>query len=126
MKKTPGERLLLDTNILIDYFNGERRAQELMEGRPCLTSRVVWMELLVGVSGSDEESTVREFLNSLVIEEISAAIAEEAVALRIARRLRLPDAILLGTARVCGCPLVTRNTKDFKASWPEVFVPYRL
>jgi predicted nucleic acid-binding protein len=41
-------------------------------------------------------------------------------------RLRLPDAIILATAQVEGCNLLTRNTRDFSPSWPEIRVPYSI
>jgi predicted nucleic acid-binding protein len=56
--------------------------------------------------------------------ELNEAIAEEAVQVRNSKRLKLPDAIILATARVHGCQLVTRNSKDFDSSWPEVHAPY--
>lgn len=53
------------------------------------------------------------------------AVAQEAVRLRRAGRLRLPDAIIYATARVHGRTLVTRNTRDFPEGEPGVDVPYR-
>lgn len=123
--KLPPGPLVLDTNILIDFLSGDERAAAILEG-DCIISRIVWMELLVGVHGTRDEKPVRAFLNTFRLEEITADIAEEAIALRAARKLRLPDAILLATARLSGYPLVTRNTKDFKAAWPEVMIPYRV
>lgn len=38
---------------------------------------------------------------------------------------KLPDAIILATAQVHRCELVTRNTKDF-ADIPGVITPYHL
>jgi hypothetical protein len=34
--------------------------------------------------------------------------------------------MIYATARDRGCMLVTRNTKDFDADWPDVRVPYRV
>ncbi len=51
-------------------------------------------------------------------------VAREAVALRKASRLKLPDALILATARVHGLLLVTRNHRDFSPSEPDVRVPY--
>lgn len=119
------QAVLLDTNILIDYLNGRKPARVCIEGNTCLISRITWMEVLAG-GDPDEEERLREFLGSFEIVELSADTADEAVLIRRTHRLRLPDAIILATARVCQCRLLTRNTKDFKASWPEVVVPYRI
>lgn len=52
------------------------------------------------------------------------AVARAAVLLRRAHRLRLPDALIWATARVNHCLLVTRNSRDFPVSEPEVRIPY--
>jgi hypothetical protein len=57
---------------------------------------------------------------------ISGEIAELTVNIRRSRRLKLPDAIILATARHLGCVLLTRNTKDFDPADPAVLVPYTL
>ena len=55
---------------------------------------------------------------------LDLAVAESAVQLRRAHRLRLPDAIIWATAQVNDAVLVTRNTKDFNADWDGVRIPY--
>lgn len=119
-------KALFDTNILIDYLNGFVQAEaELNRYRTRLISRITWMEVLAGVETAHEEET-RRFLRIFRIEEITPAIATTAVALRREHRLRLPDAIILATARESGCLLVTRNVKDFHKDWPDIREPYRL
>jgi predicted nucleic acid-binding protein len=53
-------------------------------------------------------------------------VAEESVTLRRTTRLKLPDAIILATARVHGLTLSTRNTKDFSPTDPTIRIPYEL
>jgi hypothetical protein len=55
---------------------------------------------------------------------LSAEIASEAVEIRKASRLRLPDAIVWATARTNGCLLVTRNARDFSPKEPGIRIPY--
>lgn len=57
---------------------------------------------------------------------LDLAVAERAVQLRRAYRLRLPDAIIWATAQVHEAVLVTRNTKDFHADWEGIRIPYHL
>ena len=120
-------KALVDTNILVDYLQGSDQARsELARYRKPLISRITWMEVLVGVApGTEEEAVVRSFLNGFGVVELSETVAAAAVRLRRELRLRLPDAIILASARQEECILVTRNTKDFSADWPEVRVPYR-
>lgn len=118
---------VFDTNLLIDYLNGVAAARDLLDDyeEPAI-SRVTWMEVLAGVVDTPERHKVRSFLAMFRLCEIDGPIAEEAILLRAQRRLRLPDAIILATARVNGCLLLTRNTKDFDPNWPEIREPYRL
>lgn len=120
-------RALFDTNVLVDYLNGHRQAADeisLYDER--LISRVSWMETLAGVPARENEGETRRFLECFIVLEITPSVAERTVAIRRDLGLRLPDAIILATAREAGALLVTRNTKDFSLSWPEVRVPYKL
>ncbi len=118
---------VFDTNLLIDYLNGIANAKGvLLEYEDPAISRVTWMEVLSGAVGTSQEYVVRAFLAGFRLLEIDGPVAEEAIRLRAQRRLRLPDAIILATARVNNCLLLTRNTRDFDPSWPEVREPYRL
>lgn len=125
---TKGNRTkgVFDTNILIDFLRGDNRARDVFANQICVISRIVWMEILIGVVGKKEEGMVRDFLSSFEVMELTPEIAESAVVLRAERNLRLPDAIILATAIALRCPLYTRNTKDFKTTWSEVRVPYRV
>jgi predicted nucleic acid-binding protein len=116
-----------DTNILIDFLNGVPEAREAMGpfSRRCI-SRITWMEVMAGVKDTGEEDTARRFLSQFDIVELTPEIAEAAVAIRRHHvpKLRLPDAIVLASARAEGCRLATRNTNDFPVDSPEIHVPY--
>lgn len=119
-------RAAFDTNILVDYLNGVGAAgTELDRFDERLISIVTWMEVMVG--GSDEEEpAVATFLRGFQVVPLDTDIAREAVRLRRAHRVRLPDAIIWATARTRQALLVTRNTKDFPAGDVGVRVPYRV
>lgn len=118
-------RAVLDSNILIDYLNGVAAAtEEIGRYHSPMISRISWMEVMTGALEKKSEPAVRAFLGSFSICEIDQATAEAAIRCRKQLRLRLPDAIILATARVQGALLVTRNTKDFDPAWPEVREPY--
>jgi predicted nucleic acid-binding protein len=119
-------RPLFDTNILIDSVRGVDAATELLERHADGTiSIMTWMEVRAGAPPTLEQPT-RTFLSRFTILQIDEAIAEEAVLLRRARRLKLPDAIIWASARMTGRTLVTRDIKDFPADDPGVQIPYRL
>jgi predicted nucleic acid-binding protein len=120
-------KAVIDTNILVDYLSGHPPARtELSRYRQPIVSLITWMEVLVGARETDEERILRDFLNRFEILPVDEPVAEEAVLLRRTHRIRLPDAIILATARVAGCLLVTRNTRDFPADEPGIRVPYQL
>lgn len=116
---------VFDTNILIDYLNGVDAARtEIERHSDRFISAVTWMEVLAGVRTDEEGDVVEMFLRDFKVIDITRRVSREAVALRQARKLRLPDAIIWATARTESALLVTRNTKDFPASDPGVRVPY--
>lgn len=119
-------RVVLDTNILVDYLNGvAAAAREIARGEDPAISIVSWMEVLVGCAGN-EEKAVREFLSRFELLPIDPRVADRAVEVRRARRIRLPDSIIWATALAHGLVLVTRNSRDFPAGDPSVRIPYRL
>lgn len=117
---------VFDTNIVIDALNGVPAANvEYKLYTRVLISRITWMEVLVGEKGDD--TSLRNFLQTkFEIIALDDAISESAVHIRRSCKIKLPDAIILATARVKQAKLVTRNTKDFDPSWPDVHVPYTL
>ena len=119
-------RALFDTNILVDYLNGVDAAKtELARYERPAISIISWIEVLAGTN-SDVEADTRNFLATFERIELGEAIADRAVALRRSAKMRVPDAIILATARVENLVLVTRNTKDFPADAPGIRVPYRI
>ena len=117
---------VFDTNIVIDALNGVPEAdEEYSRYDRVLISDVTWMEILSGADGDD--ALVRDFLDThFQIIPLDLAIADEALQLRREFRLRLPDAIIWGTARYNDTLLVTRNTKDFNPEWEGIHLPYTL
>jgi predicted nucleic acid-binding protein len=78
-----------------------------------------------GRPASAERGT-RAFLDSFVLVGLDAAVAERAVTLRRAHRLKLPDAVVWASAQVRSMLLVTRDTKGFPAGDPVVPMSYRI
>jgi predicted nucleic acid-binding protein len=118
--------LLLDTNILIDVLRGEAVALAwLEEQQQPHISVITWIEVLVGCR-EGETSRVHDWLESFPRLPLDDAIATETVVLRQQHGLKIPDAIILATARCGDCSLATRNVKDFPLALGGVVHPYRL
>ncbi|MGI8926997.1 MAG: PIN domain-containing protein [Tepidiformaceae bacterium] len=118
---------VLDSTILIDHLNGISAATAAIAAleAPAI-SVMTWIEVVAGLRDAVSERRGRQLLSTLPVIPLSEAVAEAAVVIRRARPLKLPDAVILATARHLGCPLVTRNTRDFPAEDPDVRVPYVL
>ncbi len=88
-------------------------------------SLVTWMELLVGARNERESAAIRAFAARFEVVPIGLAVAERAVDLRRTWRLKLPDALIWASAKELDALLVTRNTRNFPESEPDIRVPYR-
>lgn len=79
---------------------------------------------MVGVSDlPDELDAIHEFLANFEILQIDNDVAAEAVRIRKARAIKLPDSILLASANITKRIFVTRNTKDFSPG-VHLRIPY--
>lgn len=122
-----GQGLLLDTNVLIDLLRGEKLALDWLDhhGAGAAISMITWIEVMVGCRPS-ESATVRNWLEGFRRLDLDQAVAQETVICRQARGLKVPDAIILATARCHHLILVTRNSRDFPPKQGQVICPYHL
>ncbi|MGB8473947.1 MAG: type II toxin-antitoxin system VapC family toxin [Candidatus Acidiferrum sp.] len=106
---------LLDTNVAL-YLLGGRLTAPLPAGTYGV-SVITEMELLAWPSlTSEEEKKVREFLQRLVVCELTPPIRARAVELRRAHQLKLPDAVVCATALEFGVELWTNGKTLAKVS----------
>ena len=117
---------LFDTNIIIDYLSGYQQAKDLLEQHTApRISIITKMEVLVG-SDNENEQMIRDFLSRFITVELNNDIAEYAVSIRKEYAIKLPDAIIWASAKYNNCLLLTRNTKDFSSTIPDIKVPYHI
>lgn len=118
-------KALFDTNILIDFLKGISEARiEFDSWEDKSISLITWIEIMVGASDvPDEIVAINEFLAKFEVLPIENAVAAEAVRIRKARQMKLPDAIVRATANLSSRILITTNVKDFPPG-PRVRVPY--
>jgi predicted nucleic acid-binding protein len=116
---------VIDTNILVDFAQTkDDAARELIRYERLLISRITWIEFLVGAHDPQELTHRKSLLGDFEILELDLPVATETISIRKSRRLKLPDAIILATARVHGLLLVTRNHRDFPRNEPDIRIPY--
>lgn len=118
---------VLDTNIVVDYLNGSKKARRELDAFDSIyISLISWMEIVVGAAEGEEEAEIREFLRRFSVQPVDEGVAERAVEIRRRNKIRLPDAIIWATAQQLGLLLVTRNTRDFPENHPGIRVPYSI
>ncbi len=118
---------VFDSNIVIDFLNGLEPARvELAQYKKAYISPITWVEAQVKAPSGLEEATRQAIDANFERLELDEKTLLAGLELRRSMRLKLPDALILASARVNGWLLVSRNTKDFPASMLGVRVPYEL
>jgi predicted nucleic acid-binding protein len=120
-------KAVLDTNILIDLLNGcEKANNEVGRYTTLAISRISWIEVLTGARTPDDHARVEDLLRFFEMIELDEQVARAAISLRQQHRLRLPDAIIWGAAKLRDSILVTRDVSDFPTGDPGIRVPYQI
>jgi predicted nucleic acid-binding protein len=118
--------LLLDTNILIDVLRGEAVALAWLEQQQSpQISVITWIEVLVGCRDAETEA-VQAWLEAFPRLPLDDASSRAAVRLRQQHGMKMPDAIILATARCAELTLATRNSRDFPLTMGGVLHPYMI
>lgn len=112
-------KLLVDTDVLIDFLRKKPQAQKLLEEASAIydlyISAVTLSELLTGMKPSEEAAT-ETLIEGLTLIPVTEKIARRAGALRRqahSRKTLLPDCLIAATALEEECLLLTFNKKDF-------------
>lgn len=115
-------RHLLDTTVLIDYLQGERKTVELVAGLAdqghelgicCVNVTEVYSGL-----GKEDRDKADKLIDSLRFYEVSRETAKKAGSFRFqfARKgltLTVSDTLIAATAIAYGATLITANVKDY-------------
>ncbi len=123
------DRLLFDTDVLVDYLRGRDEAASFLESRSetLLVSAVTVAELFAGVREGKERTALATFLGAFEVVPVSAAIAQRGGLLRRdfgkSHSTGLADALIAATAFDAGARLVTLNAKHFPMV-SDHLVPY--
>ena len=123
------ERLLLDTDVLIEYLRGRGEAVEYLESlsSDLYLSVISVAELFAGVKGEEEERSLKQFHLAFVILPVTEKVARLGGLYR--RDFRpshgtgLADALIAATAEENGANLVTFDRRHFPMV-SRITVPY--
>lgn len=113
--------MLFDTDVLICFFRGDRRAAQLMESRPDRAVSIIsLMELLQGARSRAEIKVIRRFFPdggfrvipvSDSISHLAATLMEEHA---LKDGLQVAGALIAATARQMALVLATGNVRHFR------------
>lgn len=123
------ERLLLDTDVLIDYLRGQPNAVSYIEDRTetLLVSTITVAELFAGVREGKERTALSAFLSAFESVPVDASIAERGGLFRRdygrSHNTGLADALIAATAEQVQARFVTLNRKHFPML-ADVDIPY--
>lgn len=124
------ERSLFDTDIIIDYLRGDKKAVQFFdsfEGEFCV-SAITIAELYSGVKGDEEEKDLNYFLSLFGVYPVNNEIAIAGGRLRNkwyeSHGMGLADALIAATAGIHGMKLISLNKKYF-GMLDNLEVPYK-
>ena len=112
--------LLLDTDVLIEFFRGSPQAAEWFAGHGSSVIGVpviVWMELLQGARDRTEQRRIEQRLSVLPIEHIDAddsrCAASWFAAYHLSHGVGMLDCLIAAVAFRTGVPIYTFNLSHF-------------
>lgn len=118
---------VFDSNLVIDFLNGIERARaELAQHKQANINPITWIEAQDKAPLGMEEATKTVVNNPFRRLELDDQTLAAGLAICRELCLKLPDALILASARRNGWLLVTPNTKDFPASLLGMRVPYEV
>jgi predicted nucleic acid-binding protein len=104
--------ILLDTNTLLNFLNGEELEVNLVDDKKILISEITEMEIQCQPNlRYAERKLLKEFISGLSVIRLSDEIKDLAVKIRLSTRMKLMDSIIAATAQVLNFPLITCDEK---------------
>ena len=110
-----GNKILLDTNAFIYFFEGRSTITDLVVNTPEIYfSAISEIELLSATDLTpDELASIKAFLLLCQKVELTTDIIDETIRIRRQYRIKVPDAIIGASALYLKIPLVSADT-DFQ------------
>ncbi len=122
-------RLLIDTDVLVEYLRGRSEAVEYLEGltSDLYISAISVAELFAGVRDDEEEKSLKQLLLAFVVLPVTEKTARLGGLYRRdyggSHGTGLADALIATTSEENGADLVTFNRRHFPMV-SKITVPY--
>ena len=105
-----GNRLLVDTNIILYILNGNENTLGYIQGKDVYISSISELELLSYSKLNESDLLeIRSLLETLTIVELTYPVKDHTIKIRKKYKFKLPDSIVLATAVYLGIPLLTAD-----------------
>lgn len=110
-----GNKILLDTNAFIYFFEGQNKITHLVVNTPEIYfSAISEIELLSASHLTQSEmDSIKAFLSLCHRVELISEIIDQTIMIRRQYRFKIPDAVIAASALHLQMPLVSADT-DFK------------
>jgi predicted nucleic acid-binding protein len=118
-----GNSVVLDTNIVLYLLNGDQVLSKLLYQKKLYLSFISQLEL-PGFRGitAKQQIEIGKFIKDCVVIDINEEIKQNVIFIRKHNKLKLPDSIVLATARFLSLALITSDA-DFKSTnYPEIII----
>jgi predicted nucleic acid-binding protein len=120
-----GNSILLDINIVLYLLNGDKTLADLLYKQKLYLSFINQFELLGFKSIIEhQQREINKFIKDCIVIDINEEIKNGVIEIRKTSKLRLPDSILLATARFLSIPVITSDI-DFKSSKSSEVLLYK-
>lgn len=114
-------KLIIDTDILIDYGRGDEKALNFINGTRLLYDNQIsvmsWLELIIGARNKKELKIIEKFTGQFGIIYFQQEISLQAVKLlneyRLSHGLMIGDALIAASALFLDCPVASKNRRDY-------------
>ena len=105
-----GNKLFLDTNIILYLLNGDETLAELLNNKQLYISIITELELLSYKKITlKEERVIAEFITLCKTININNTVKQETVRICKTYGTKLPDSIIIATALYLDLPLITSD-----------------
>jgi predicted nucleic acid-binding protein len=113
------EQYLIDINVIIDYLSGKYE-NSVLDWLDIQFEQGVNISVINRIEGlafyftdAEEHRLMHEFIAGSAVLPLNDSVADKTIQVRLANKVKLPDAIIAATALVFNMTLLTRNTSDF-------------
>ncbi|MBK7107144.1 MAG: type II toxin-antitoxin system VapC family toxin [Ignavibacteriae bacterium] len=107
-----GNSLLLDTNIILYFLNGDKTLTPILNEKNLFVSFITQLELLSykEITKTDTKS-INDFLSECTIIDINTHIKEHTINIKRKYSLKLPDSIIIATGIFLKLPLISADSQ---------------